>query len=278
MDRKVFFDALKPDLFRGEYSQDQVDGLDAMLDMLEAYEAPLDEAAYDLATSYWETGGKYGKSVESLNYTTAARLRQVWPSRFKTTKAAEPFVRNPKKLAEKVYGGREDLGNTQPGDGFKYRGHGWPQLTGRGRFKVMGERLGIPLEDKPELMLDPKVSAAALVVGMREGLFTGKKLSEFLPDYFNARSVINGDKNSISGGRRNGDAIAEIARDFEKALVKAAYGEKPIPTLPPETEVVDTIEVVPEPEVVEQPTRKTRWGRVLVAALVVGLLVWWVFL
>jgi putative chitinase len=275
MDRKVFFEALKPDLFRGEYSQDQVDGLDALLDMLEAYEAPLGEAAYDLATAYWETGGKYGKSIENLNYTSAARLREVWPKRFPSLMSAEPYVRNPQKLAEKVYGGRADLGNTQPGDGFRYRGHGWPQLTGRGRHKVMGERLGIPLEDKPELMLDPKVSAAALIVGMREGLFTGLKLKDTLPSYVKSRAVINDD------GRANGAKIAEIAQDFEGALVKAAYGEKSVPVEPTEPVLVPgeptSVEVAVEPAAPADTVQSIRWGRVAVGAIVLLVLIWWIF-
>ncbi len=236
MNRKTFFDEIKSNgLYEGSFTQPQVDGLNAVLDVLGVYEASLKEAAYDLATGYWETRGEFGATVENLNYTTTKRLREVWPSRFKTDDAAKPYLRNPQLLAEKVYGHRADLGNDRDGDGWRYAGKGIPQLTGRGRYRVMGDRLGVPLEDNPELMLQPNVSAAALVVGMREGLFTGKKLSDTLPDYKASRAVINGDV------RANGAKLAEIADDFESALLKAGWGETPE-------------EVDPAPEPVEEPT------------------------
>jgi putative chitinase len=95
------------------------------------------------------------KLRESLYYTTAARIRDVWPSRFKTEDAARPYLRNPEKLAEKVYGGRKDLGNTQPGDGWRFIGRGAPHLTGRDAYARAGEALGLPLLDSPELLEHP---------------------------------------------------------------------------------------------------------------------------
>jgi putative chitinase len=95
---------------------------------------------------------------ENMRYKSTQRLQAVWPSRFPTRASAEPFVDNPEKLANKVYGGR--LGNNQPGDGFKYRGRGLVQITGRGSYREMGERLGIPLESKPDLACDPRHALA----------------------------------------------------------------------------------------------------------------------
>lgn len=68
---------------------------------------------------------------ENLNY-SAERMVQVWPSRFRTVTDAQPYARNPHKLANKVYGGR--LGNTQPTDGWDFRGSGPIQMTGREHF------------------------------------------------------------------------------------------------------------------------------------------------
>lgn len=65
---------------------------------------------------------------ENLNY-TAKRLMQVWPTRFATIDAAAPYANNPRKLGNKVYGGR--MGNVQSGDGYRFRGGGPIQLTGR---------------------------------------------------------------------------------------------------------------------------------------------------
>lgn len=68
---------------------------------------------------------------------------------------------NPNYFAQ--YENRKDLGNHLPGDGFKYRGGGTTQLTGRGNYHVYGQSLGIPLEDHPELILDPKNDMRVLV-------------------------------------------------------------------------------------------------------------------
>ncbi|MFM1814573.1 MAG: hypothetical protein RLZ98_1268 [Pseudomonadota bacterium] len=95
---------------------------------------------------------------ENMNYTTAARLQAVWPSRFPTRASAEPFVRNPEKLANNVYGGR--LGNTEPGDGWRYRGRGFVQITGRGSYREMGKKLNIDLENNPDLAFDPRFALA----------------------------------------------------------------------------------------------------------------------
>jgi putative chitinase len=97
---------------------------------------------------------------ENLNY-SAKRMTQVWPSRFKTIADATPFAKNPEKLANKVYGGR--MGNVDPGDGWKYRGRGLLQLTGRESYKKHGARVGADLETNPDLAasdLALKIAAA----------------------------------------------------------------------------------------------------------------------
>lgn len=72
--------------------------------------------------------------VENMNY-SAARLPVVWPRRFKPLGPLDPaaFANNPEKLANEVYGGR--MGNVQSGDGFRYRGRGLMQLTGRESYR-----------------------------------------------------------------------------------------------------------------------------------------------
>jgi predicted chitinase len=58
-----------------------------------------------------------------------------------------------------MYEGRTDLGNTQPGDGAKYHGRGFVKLTGRSNYRSYGQALGVPLEDNPDLALDPDIAA-----------------------------------------------------------------------------------------------------------------------
>ena len=87
---------------------------------------------------------------ENLNYTTPERLCAVWPKRFPTVQAAAPYVRNPRALAEKVYGGR--MGNVRPGDGWRHRGGGLIMLTGRDNYARAQSWSGLPLLEQPELL------------------------------------------------------------------------------------------------------------------------------
>jgi putative chitinase len=59
--------------------------------------------------------------------------------------------------AQERYEGRRDLGNTQPGDGKRYKGRGPIQLTGRANYALYGELLGLPLVEQPELVATPAV-------------------------------------------------------------------------------------------------------------------------
>jgi predicted chitinase len=62
----------------------------------------------------------------------------------------------------RMYEGRTDLGNTQPGDGARYHGRGFIQITGRANYRDYGKKLGVPLEEQPELALSPDVAARIL--------------------------------------------------------------------------------------------------------------------
>ena len=98
---------------------------------------------------------------EDLSY-SAERLLQVWSTRFKTLADARPFARQPELLANRVYGGRRDLGNGNPasGDGWRYRGGGLIQLTGRANYTEAGAATDLPLAEHPELIRTPGQAAA----------------------------------------------------------------------------------------------------------------------
>ncbi len=68
----------------------------------------------------------------------------------------------------RMYEGRADLGNTRPGDGVRFHGRGFIQLTGRANYRGYGRRLGVPLERQPDLALDPAVAARILAAYMRD--------------------------------------------------------------------------------------------------------------
>jgi putative chitinase len=112
---------------------------------------------------------------ENLNY-SAKGLMATWPSRFPTIEEATKYERNPEKIANKVYGGRADLGNTEDGDGWRFCGKGLIQLTGRSNVTTCGDALGQPFAEHPELLLEPKWAC------MSAGWFWNKKGLNALAD------------------------------------------------------------------------------------------------
>jgi putative chitinase len=104
----------------------------AVLDDNGISETPL-RVAHFMAQVLHESGGLVIQ-FENLNY-SPERLPVVWPSRFKPDGLLDPadFAHNPRKLANEVYGRR--MGNTDPDDGFTYRGRGLLQLTGKESYR-----------------------------------------------------------------------------------------------------------------------------------------------
>ena len=101
------------------------------------------------------------KFVENLNY-SAERLCVVWPKRFPTLADARPYARNPEALANKVYGGR--MGNSAPGDGWKFRGRLPMMLTGQDNYRHVGELMGLDLVADPDQLTDPDKALRACIL------------------------------------------------------------------------------------------------------------------
>ena len=100
--------------------------------------------------------GNFKTLQENLNY-SAKGLNATWPSRFASEADAQPFHRNPEKIANKVYSGR--MGNTDEGDGWKYRGRGLIQLTGKDNYRLASDALGVDFVANPDLVLTKENAA-----------------------------------------------------------------------------------------------------------------------
>jgi predicted chitinase len=85
-----------------------------------------------------EAGQNFQEIEEDLTYTHASRLVQIFPSFFPTEAAAQPYVNNPVGLGNKVYASRLGNGNEASGDGYRFRGRGLIQLTGRDEYTEFG--------------------------------------------------------------------------------------------------------------------------------------------
>lgn len=119
------------------------------------------------------------------------------------------------------YEGRADLGNVEPGDGYKYRGRGFSMITGLRNYKRFGIVLGIDLIEQPELALEDAIAYRILTIGMSRGMFTGRRLADYIheggTDYLNARRVIN--------RMDKAELIAGYAVEYEHMLASRNAGE-----------------------------------------------------
>ena len=113
--------------------------------------------AHFLAQLAHESGG-FTRLVENLNY-SADGLRRTWPARFDAATAAE-YARKPERIANKVYADRLGNGDEASGDGWRFRGRGYIQLTGRANYADYSHKLfgDYRLVKSPELAADPKVA------------------------------------------------------------------------------------------------------------------------
>ncbi|MEM9099734.1 MAG: peptidoglycan-binding protein [Pseudomonadota bacterium] len=141
---------------------------------------------------------RFTHDTESLYYSTPSRLSAVWPRRFPTEAAARPYARDPEKLANKVYGGRRDLGNTEPGDGWRYRGRGYLQLTGRANYTRYGRMLGLDLAADPDKATEPEIAWRIAAAYMHTRRRRGKRLFEWA-DENNVEQVSRGVNGGLHG-------------------------------------------------------------------------------
>lgn len=208
MSRRAFYAALRGRSMFPKFTQAQVDNIEGILDA--GGHLPVSHLAYALATAFHETGGRMVPIVENMRY-SAARMVKVWPTRFPTLASAKPYAGRPEALANFVYGGR--LGNIEPGDGWRFRGRGHVQITGRANYAKIRDLTGVDVVANPDAALLPDVSAKALIAGIEHGIYTGLKAADFLPgNYIGARAIINADV------RANGAKVARYAETFEAAL------------------------------------------------------------
>lgn len=176
INRKFFFEYTKINLFEGRFKQSQVNGLNIFLNFWEAKHSRKDDRflAYILGTAHHEVDRKFQPIKE---YGTKAYFKKRYDIEGDNPKLAK------------------ELGNLSPGDGAKYHGRGYVQITGRANYQVWKNKLNKDLIGKPHFALEPDIAAQIIFGGMIMGTFTGKKLSDYFngttEDWKNARKIVN---------------------------------------------------------------------------------------
>jgi predicted chitinase len=186
MNKKNFYNTIRNAF--GKLNQSQVNALEFLLSKFENSGLSIPQFAYVLATIKHETADTYQPVVEGY-----------WINNNRLQKLYNFYKNNYKHNLKTIF--------PNGTEGKTYEGRGYVQLTHNYNYKKFG------LLDNPDKALEPETAWDILLKGMKEGLFTGKKLSDYIngkKDYVNARKIIN--------GLDRANLIASYAKVFETAL------------------------------------------------------------
>ncbi|WP_134607351.1 glycoside hydrolase family 19 protein, partial [Pseudomonas aeruginosa] len=145
--------------------------------------------------------------VENLNY-SAQGLAATWPSRYrgadgKPNALALNLARHPQAIANNTYASRNGNGDEASGDGWRYRGRGLLQITGRSNYRAVAAGLGQPLEAEPELLEQPEWAAlSAAWWWSTHGLNELADRGEFAAITRRINGVLNGQAERLALWRR----------------------------------------------------------------------------
>lgn len=195
-DLAAFFTTMRQGKLLGPtLSDNEVQGCKAIIAACKGW--PVAWTAYALATAYHETAGTMQPIRE---YGGPAYFRRMY----------DPQGSRP-ALARKH-------GNTTPGDGAKYYGRGYVQLTWKCNYERAQEELGVSFVSHPDLALEPAHAAAIMARGMSEGWFTGKSLKTYLPTTGKATHTQFKEARRIINGTDRAADVATYAVEFQRAL------------------------------------------------------------
>jgi putative chitinase len=172
---------------------------------MEFYKMTPERAAHFFGQTSHETGG-FTKFSENLNY-SAQGLQGVFGKYFPGT-LEESYARQPEKIANRVYASRMGNGDEKSGDGWKFRGRGALQLTGKDNYKLFSESL-----KRPEIMTNPDLVANELAFESAIFFFNRNKLWDICDKGVNDASILALTKR-INGGTHGLDDRTEKTKKY----------------------------------------------------------------
>lgn len=140
---------------------------------------------------------------ENLHYSSNG-LKSIWGSRFPTNEIADKYANHPDMIANKVYANRMGNGDEESGDGWKYRGRGIIQCTGKDLYKTLSNALNIDLISDPDMLLEMPYAS------MSAGWFWNKKGLNDLADQNNYEATKEMTKRINGGFNGLDDRILKI--------------------------------------------------------------------
>jgi putative chitinase len=164
-------------------------------------------AAHFFAQTAHETGG-FKAFSENLNY-SAQGLQGIFGKYFPGN-LEESYARNPEKIANRVYADRMGNGNEASGDGWKYRGRGALQLTGKANYKAFADYLG-----KPEIMENPDLVATTYAFDSAMFFFDKNKLWSICDQGINDAAILALTKRINGGTHGLEDRNAKTKKYYE---------------------------------------------------------------
>jgi predicted chitinase len=106
-----------------------------------------------------EAGAGFQEVVENMHYSTAQRIRDIFPDEFPTVASAEAYVKDPEALGNRAYANKLGNGDEASGDGYRFRGRGLIQLTGRDEYSEFGTTVSMTAEQASQYCETPEGAA-----------------------------------------------------------------------------------------------------------------------
>lgn len=197
-------------------------GAEVLKAAMKYYKMTPERAAHFFAQTNHESGG-FTKFTENLNY-GAKGLRGIFGKYFPTDAMAVAYERKPEKIANKVYASRMGNGPESSGDGWKYRGRGALQLTGKDNYNALATHLG-----KPEILTNPDLVATDYIFESAIWFFDKNKLWDICDKGVNDASILAITK-KINGGTHGLDDRSTKTKKYY-SLLKGIASAAPAPAV-----------------------------------------------